>query len=76
MNTTPYRLYKGITPVSDTGNRSSIFIRQVEVGNYFPVVQCQAMWATAYLDKKLVLPTREEQEKKLRYLRRGVRHGT
>jgi dimethylaniline monooxygenase (N-oxide forming) len=54
---TPYRLYKHIAPVPSSEDlsedRSIIFIGQASVGNYFPVVQCQAMWATAYMDEKL-----------------------
>ncbi|EHK99190.1 hypothetical protein M7I_5023 [Glarea lozoyensis 74030] len=44
-------------------DRSIVFIGQIIAGNYFPGVQCQAMWATAYMDNKLELPSREEQEK-------------
>lgn len=77
---TPYRLYKNIVPISDN-DQSIVFIGQVCVGNYFPIVQCQAMWAAAYLDRKFVLPSKEEQEKEVslfttwcsrRYLSRGV----
>jgi len=64
---TPYRLYRHIVPVTKLGdpelNRSIVFIGHVGVGNYFPVVECQAMWATAYLDGKLNLPSIEAQEK-------------
>ncbi|KAF7952365.1 uncharacterized protein EAE97_001862 [Botrytis byssoidea] len=66
---TPYRLYKHVArfPTSDSeidGN-SIVFIGQVSVGDYFPVVQCQSMWATAYLDGKLVLPPSQEQQKEV-----------
>ncbi|CAL5870399.1 uncharacterized protein PFLUO_LOCUS4635 [Penicillium psychrofluorescens] len=64
---TPYRLYRHIVPLSESGDaskdRSIVFIGQVVVGNYFPVVECQSMWATAYFDGKLDLPGVEEQEK-------------
>lgn len=81
---TPYRLYRNITPISEsstTEDRSIVFIGQVGVGNYFPTVECQSLWATAYLDGKLVLPTKEEQEEevalfttwcKRRYLSSGI----
>jgi dimethylaniline monooxygenase (N-oxide forming) len=59
---TPYRLYQQISPISSQ-DRSIVFIGQLEVGNYFPAVQCQAMWATAYMDGKLILPNLEEREK-------------
>jgi dimethylaniline monooxygenase (N-oxide forming) len=58
--TTPYRLYRGIAPIADD---SIAFIGHVLVGNYFSVTETQAIWITAYLDKKLALPslaTREE----------------
>jgi dimethylaniline monooxygenase (N-oxide forming) len=62
---TPYRLYRGIVPISESSSpidHSIVFIGQIGVGNYFMTGECQAMWATAYLDGKLNLPTREEQE--------------
>ena len=58
-----------------------MFIGHVGVGNYFPVVQCQSIWATAYFDNKLILPSKEEQEKDValfttwcsrRYLSNGI----
>lgn len=58
-NITPYRLYKGIAPVSDD---SIVFIGHVLVGNYFSVTETQAIWATAYLDKKFALPSLAERE--------------
>jgi dimethylaniline monooxygenase (N-oxide forming) len=51
------------TTTTTTQDRSIVFIGHIDVGNYFPVVECQAMWATAYLDGKLQVPAVEEQEK-------------
>lgn len=66
---TPYRLYKHIAPLptsdSEIDGNSIVFIGQVSVGDYFPVVQCQSMWATAYLDGKLALPPSQEQQKEV-----------
>ncbi|TVY93237.1 FAD-dependent monooxygenase [Lachnellula willkommii] len=64
---TPYRLYRHIAPLCEsstaaTEDRTIVFLGQVSVGNYFPTVECQALWALAYLDGKLALPDREEQE--------------
>jgi hypothetical protein len=86
---TPYRLYRHLVPLCESGNaskdRSIVFIGQVVVGNYFPVVECQSIWATAYLDGKLDLPSTEEQEKNValfttwcrhRYLSNGLRGNT
>lgn len=64
---TPYRLYRNVVPLCESGDaskdRSIVFIGQVGVGNYFPLVECQSMWTTAYLDGKLDLPSMEEQAK-------------
>ncbi|EED24571.1 dimethylaniline monooxygenase, putative [Talaromyces stipitatus ATCC 10500] len=83
---TPYRLYRHLVPLCESCNaskdRSIVFIGQVGVGNYFPLVECQSIWATAYLDGKLDLPSTEEQEKDValfttwcrrRYLSNGLR---
>lgn len=70
---TPYRLYRQIVPLSESGDvkkdHSLVFIGHVGIGNDFPVVECQSMWAAAYLDGKLELPTMVEQEI---YSRHGV----
>ncbi|ESZ96876.1 putative dimethylaniline monooxygenase [Sclerotinia borealis F-4128] len=64
---TPYRLYRHIAPISesskDKDDRSIVFLGQIGVANYFPSLECQALWAMAYLDGKLNLPSKEEQEK-------------
>lgn len=59
VETTPYRLYKSIAPLRDD---SIVFIGHVVVGNYFRVAECQAIWATAYLDKHLELPSLADRE--------------
>ena len=59
---TPYRLYNGIASVRDD---SIVFIGHVLVGNYFSVTEAQAIWATAYLDKQLTLPSIAEREKQI-----------
>jgi dimethylaniline monooxygenase (N-oxide forming) len=86
---TAYRLYRNIVPLCEStsaeGDRSIVFIGHVGVGNYFRAVECQSMWATAYLDGKLELPSIEEQEKEIalftawnrrRYLSKGQRGNT
>ncbi|RDL38616.1 uncharacterized protein BP5553_02956 [Venustampulla echinocandica] len=64
---TPYRLYRYIALVSklitSAEDRLIVFIGQIGVGNYFPIVECQSMWATAYLDRKLETPSWDVQEK-------------
>lgn len=56
---TPYRLYHGIAPLSDD---SIVFIGHVLVGNYFLGTEAQAIWATAFLDKRLTLPSLEARK--------------
>ncbi|TAQ85770.1 hypothetical protein B7494_g5910 [Chlorociboria aeruginascens] len=67
VTSSPYRLYRLAVPISNAENldRSIAFIGQVGVADYFPVVECQAMWTTAYLDGKLSLPSMEDQEKEV-----------
>ncbi|KAL8779505.1 MAG: hypothetical protein Q9213_006917 [Squamulea squamosa] len=57
---TPYRLYKGIAPLRDD---SIAFVGHVLVANYFRVAECQAIWATAYLDGRIKLPPLEQRRK-------------
>lgn len=79
IQSTPYRLYKGIAPLNSD---SIVFVGHVHVGSYFRAAECQAIWATAYLDKKLVLPSLEKRQAEValftawcrrRYLSRGER---
>ncbi|KAL8947214.1 MAG: hypothetical protein Q9222_006480 [Ikaeria aurantiellina] len=57
---TPYRLYSGIAPLEDN---SIAFVGHVLIANYFRVSECQAIWATAFLDGKIKLPSLEERQK-------------
>jgi hypothetical protein len=59
-NTTPYRLYNLITPIIDD---SVVFLGYLGVLNAFYTAECQAIWATAHLDKNIKLPSREERIK-------------
>ncbi|KAI4267707.1 MAG: hypothetical protein L6R38_008133 [Xanthoria sp. 2 TBL-2021] len=79
MTETPYRLYNGISPLRD---HSIAFVGHVLVANYFRVAECQAIWATAYLDGKVKLPPLEQRQKNValfvawcrrRYLSNGNR---
>ncbi|MCJ1246719.1 monooxygenase [Trapelia coarctata] len=62
---TPYRLYKHITPLCDAEARSIVFIGHIHVGSYFRAVESQAIWATAYLDGKLALPSEEKRREEV-----------
>lgn len=79
IQSTPYRLYKGIAPLSFD---SIAFVGHVLIGSYFRAAECQAIWATAYLDKQLAMPSLEERQAEValstawcrrRYLSRGER---
>ena len=52
-------MYNGIAPLNDD---SIVFIGYSLVTNYFQGVECQAIWATAFLDGQLTLPSREDKQ--------------
>ncbi|KAL8657116.1 MAG: hypothetical protein Q9226_002231 [Calogaya cf. arnoldii] len=60
MTETPYRLYNGIAPLRD---HSIVFVGHVMIANYFRVAECQAIWATAYLDDKVKIPPLEQRQR-------------
>lgn len=68
--TTPYRLYNCIAPLHDN---SIAFIGYAICANYFKAVECQAIWATAFLDHKLKLPSVEVQQREVAKLIAGCR---
>ena len=63
--TAPYRLYNGIAPLHDN---SIVFIGHVLVSEYFRAAECQAIWATAYLDQRLVLPSIEDRQAEIAFV--------
>jgi cation diffusion facilitator CzcD-associated flavoprotein CzcO len=56
--TTPYRLYNLIAPLNDS---SIVFLGYLGILNAFYTAECQAIWSTAYLDKRLTLPSLDER---------------
>lgn len=79
--TTPFRLYRCIAPPDDN---SIAFVGFIELANSFRGAECQAIWATAYLDNNMQLPSRSQREAKIakvnvycrrRYLSSGERGG-
>lgn len=58
----PFRLYKMIAPLNDD---SIAFLGHIIVGNNFRAAECQGLWAVAYLDGKLSLPSTAEKEKEI-----------
>jgi hypothetical protein len=74
---TPYRLYHVMAPLRDD---SILFMNHVVAGAKLFVAEAQAIWAVAYWDKKIDLPSIEDREKdvarwiawnKRRYLSNG-----
>lgn len=59
-DTTAYRLYRGMLPIDDG---SILFMNHVNTGNKLFVAEAQAMWAVAYFDKQVALPSKDEMEK-------------
>lgn len=57
---TPYRLYNGIAPLHDN---SIVFINHLIAENMIFNAEAQAMWAVAYLDGNVNLPSLREKEK-------------
>lgn len=62
IDATPYRLYNGMAPLRDD---SIVIVGHMNVANYFRGAECQAIWATAYLDKRVALPPLAEREAEL-----------
>ena len=76
---TPFRLYSGIAPLHDS---SIAFVGYMDFTDYFKGVECQAIWATAFLDGKIAIPPLEAAQaeiarfiawSKRRYLSNGER---
>jgi dimethylaniline monooxygenase (N-oxide forming) len=65
MKTMPYRLYNGITALN---NDSIVLIGHALVTDYFRTTQGQAIWVTAYLGKKLILPSLEDRRAEIALL--------
>lgn len=79
IETTPYRLYRSMAPLSDD---SILLMNHVTAGNKVFAAEAQAMWAVAYFDRRICLPSLEEREKEIamwnawclrRYLSNGER---
>ncbi|KAL8748809.1 MAG: hypothetical protein Q9184_007077 [Pyrenodesmia sp. 2 TL-2023] len=70
ITTTPYRLYNNIAPLLD---RSVAVVGHVLIANYFHLSECQAIWATAYLDGKVNMPPLEERKKDVALFHRAQR---
>jgi dimethylaniline monooxygenase (N-oxide forming) len=60
--TTPYRLYQGMVSAHDD---SILFMNHIVTGNKLLAADVQAMWAVAYFDKKISLPSVDDMEKEI-----------
>lgn len=77
-STTPYRLYNCIASPQDD---SIVFLGHIYVPNAFRAAECQAIWATAFLDKQIALPSPQAMQSEIaltnawckrRYLNNGA----
>ena len=62
---TPARLYHGIAPLTDT---SIIFLGRARMSNNFRGAEAQAIWATAYWDGHVTIPTFEQAQREVAYM--------
>jgi len=60
----PFRLYRYMVP-TDPKMRGIVFLGHIVIGNNFRAAECQALWAVAYLDGQLSLPSKEDMEKEV-----------
>jgi dimethylaniline monooxygenase (N-oxide forming) len=59
---TPFRLYNAIAPLSDN---TVAFVGCVSLVSMFLAAELQALWAVAYLDGDVALPTLEQQKEQI-----------
>ena len=76
----PFRLYKYMVPVNPD-MQGIVFLGHIVIGNNFRAAECQALWAVAYLDRRLGLPSEEKMRQEVamsvawcrrRYLSKGA----
>jgi dimethylaniline monooxygenase (N-oxide forming) len=58
--TTPYRLYQGMVSAQDD---SILFMNHIVTGNKLFAADIQAMWAVAFFDKRIALPSVDDMDK-------------
>lgn len=59
---TPFRLYKCLAPLKDD---SILFMNYITASSKLFAAEAQAIWAVAFFDKNIVLPSIEEREKEI-----------
>ncbi|CAG8953379.1 hypothetical protein HYFRA_00010126 [Hymenoscyphus fraxineus] len=60
LKTTPYRLFRCIAPINID---SIVFLNHLSAGSKLFAAEAQAMWAVAYFDKNVSIPSIEDREK-------------
>ncbi len=75
--TTTMRLYNCIAPLED---HSAIFLGRAHLSNSFRTAEAQAIWATAYFDGNVKMPSLEQAQREVAYMnafsrRRYPSHG-
>ena len=76
--TTTIRLYNCISPLEDP---SVVFLGRAHLSNSFRAAEAQAIWATAYFDGNIKMPSLEQAQREVAYMnalsrRRYPSHGT
>jgi len=62
---TPARLYQGIAPLNDD---SIVFLGQARMANGFLRAEAQAIWATAFFDRRVKMGSVEDAREKVAYM--------
>jgi hypothetical protein len=57
---TPYKLYRGMAPLNDD---SILFLNHINIANKLFGAEAQAMWAVAFFDGNIALPSIQERRK-------------
>ena len=58
----PFMLYRHIIPLDAEAYPGIVFLGHIVVGNNFRAAECQALWAAAYLERRMTIPRRAELE--------------
>ncbi|KAF2690950.1 flavin-binding monooxygenase-like protein-like protein [Lentithecium fluviatile CBS 122367] len=62
LSSTPYRLYRGMLPLQDD---SILMMNHIKTGNKIFAAEIQAMWAVAYFDGNIKLPSVKNMEEQI-----------
>ena len=65
VSTTTLRLYNGIAPLEDD---SAVFLGRALLSNSFRTAEAQAIWATAFFDGNLKMPSLDQAQLEVAYM--------